>query len=405
MDRLVHNNYYKLYNPNGKQNALNDIKRLLISRNTEAQNKACGYLIEVVNKYNSSSKERARMIEYLLENDITMFLCEATSNLDFALFKSILSCLRLLWRESRFFEEDHASHTMSALLRALAHYVSSGSNATVDVCLNFLCDLFNGISANKSTSALSLQSAYSTEQLLASLNVLAPALKTNPTSIISSALVLHSLISYQPENLTLRGSTAVSLAEVLQVWFCMLKDILNHTSLIGNKDTSGMCYVVVCQLGINVLRLVKTLSGEQKQRDFVQKILVDDNELGMLKDSSVQMGTCITQIISELVVFTKDNQTQIDTEEYSIFLKFLLVFFEESSPRGNLGEFCDMLFSKNYLTMLPQAQIIRNDPGVRKMSTLILGELLKELANKYLWVERTRTGNELIARDIQVRPQ
>lgn len=87
MYSLVNSNFNRTYNPSGKHNALSDIKRLLTSRHTEAQNKACGYLIEVISRYNKNSTERSRMVEYLLDNDITVFLCEATSNLDFSLFR------------------------------------------------------------------------------------------------------------------------------------------------------------------------------------------------------------------------------------------------------------------------------------------------------------------------------
>lgn len=59
-------------------------------------------------------------------------------------FRSILQCLRLLWRERRFFAEEHAAHAMTAVLRALAHFAGSGSNAAVDACLHFLCDLLTG---------------------------------------------------------------------------------------------------------------------------------------------------------------------------------------------------------------------------------------------------------------------
>lgn len=87
MYSLVNSNFNRTYNPSGRQNALSDIKRLLTSRDTAAQNKACGYLIEVASRYNKNSEEGGRMIEYLLDNDITVFLCEATANLDFSLFK------------------------------------------------------------------------------------------------------------------------------------------------------------------------------------------------------------------------------------------------------------------------------------------------------------------------------
>lgn len=85
MYSLINANFSRTYNP--RQNALSDIKKLLTSRDTAAQNKACGYLVEVISRYNKNSNEGARMVEYLLDNDITVFLCEATSNLDFTLFR------------------------------------------------------------------------------------------------------------------------------------------------------------------------------------------------------------------------------------------------------------------------------------------------------------------------------
>lgn len=87
MHSLVNSNFNKTYNPSCRQNALSDIKRLLTSRDTSAQEKACGYLIEVINRYNEGSTERRRLVNYLLDNDITVFLCEATSNLDLNLFR------------------------------------------------------------------------------------------------------------------------------------------------------------------------------------------------------------------------------------------------------------------------------------------------------------------------------
>ncbi|RVE46224.1 hypothetical protein evm_009114 [Chilo suppressalis] len=394
MFNLVTSNFNKSYNPNGKQNALTDIKRLLTSRHTEAQNKACGYLVEVVSRYNKISKERSRMVEYLLDNDITVFLCEATSNLDYSLFRSVLSCLRLLWMERRFFFEEHASHSMAAVLRALAHYAGSGLHAAVELCLHFLCDLFDGISTFETISPLSYQSAYCIEQLLASLNVLASCLKTNPNGVLSSALVLHALVSYQPENLELKGRTAVALVEVIQNWFTLIMGVLNHSVLMGDKDISGMSYIVVCQLGADVLSEHKT--------DFVQAILTDSHEIDLLKESAYEMRKSIRNIILELVVFTKDYQTQISTEEYSVFLKFLLLYLQESGNREVQLDFCDVLFSKNYLTMLPHAQIAMNDLSVRKMSTLILGEILKSLADKYLNIDDSGAGNDTYSRDIQM---
>lgn len=87
MHSLVNTNFNRTYNPHGRPNVLSDIKRLLTSRDTESQYRACGYIIEAVNKYNFNCSERVRLIEYLLDSDIIVFLCEATSNLDYSLFR------------------------------------------------------------------------------------------------------------------------------------------------------------------------------------------------------------------------------------------------------------------------------------------------------------------------------
>ncbi|XP_026744092.1 uncharacterized protein LOC113505529 [Trichoplusia ni] len=399
MYSIINSNFNRTYNPNSRQNALSDIKKLLTSRDTAAQNKACGYLIEVISRYNKNSNEGARMVEYLLENDITVFLCEATSNLDFTLFRSILTCLRLLWRSRQFFACEHAAHAMTGVLRALAHYASSGSKQPVDVCLHFLCDLLNSVAMNKTTPPLSHQSAYSTVQLLACLSALSTRISTNPNTILSSALVIHSLISYQPDNLTINTNTANALLEVLKKWFGLLMGTLNHYMLVGDNTDSGMFYAVICQLGLDVFGLIKLVGRDQKA-DFVQTILSDDHEINGLRQSLAQMKEAVSLVVAELVGFTKEHQTQIPTEEYNQFLRLLLSYFYDHPNAENVTDFCDMLFSKGYLMMLPQVQINRNDVSVRKMSTLVLGELLKVLADKYLMVNDVHTAT--CAKDIHM---
>ncbi|XP_022816779.1 uncharacterized protein LOC111349775 [Spodoptera litura] len=401
MYSLVNTNFNRTYNPSGRQNALSDIKKLLTSRDTTAQNKACGYLIEVISRYNKNSNEGARMVEYLLDNDITVFLCEATSNLDFTLFRSILSCLRLLWRSHQFFADEHAAHAMTAVLRALAHYAGSGSKPPVDACLHFLCDLLNGVSVNKTTPPLSHQSAYSAVQLLACLNALATHISTNPNTILSSALVLHALISYQPENLTINTNTASALLEVLKKWLSLLMGTLNHSMLVGDNGVSGMFYVVICQIGLDVFGLIKLVGRDQKA-DFVQTILSDDHEINALRQCAGHMGEAVRLVVAELITFTKEHQNQISTEEYNVFLKLLLIFFYDNRNNEYLTDFCDLLFSKGYLMMLPQVQINRNDVSVRKVSTLVLGEMLKVLAEKYLNVNDIQNSDNC-AKDIHVR--
>ncbi|KAH9635869.1 hypothetical protein HF086_002429 [Spodoptera exigua] len=360
MYSLVNTNFNRTYNPSGRQNALSDIKKLLTSRDTTAQNKACGYLIEVITRYNKNSNEGARMVEYLLDNDITVFLCEATSNLDFTLFRSILSCLRLLWRSRQFFEDEHAAHAMTAVLRALAHYAGSGSKPPVDACLHFLCDLLNGVSANKTTPPLSHQSAYSAVQLLACLNGLATHISTNPNTILSSALVLHALISYQPDNLTINTNTASALLEVLKKWFSLLMGTLNHSMLVGDNGVSGMFYVVICQIGLDVFGLIKLVGRDQKA-DFVQTILSDDHEINALRQCVGYMGEAVRLVVAELVAFTK------------------------------IGLEGDLRYPFYF----------RNDVSVRKVSTLVLGEMLKVLAEKYLNVNDVQ-NNDTCAKDIHM---
>lgn len=87
MQNLINTTFNKSYNPSGGHNALSNIKRFLTSRDIAAQNKACAYICEVIKRYDEKTNERAKMMEYLLNNDITVFLCEAMSNLDWSLFK------------------------------------------------------------------------------------------------------------------------------------------------------------------------------------------------------------------------------------------------------------------------------------------------------------------------------
>uniref|UniRef100_A0A2A4JPK3 DUF4042 domain-containing protein n=1 Tax=Heliothis virescens TaxID=7102 RepID=A0A2A4JPK3_HELVI len=312
--------------------------------------------------------------------------------------RSILTCLRLLWRSREFFSEEHAAHAMTAVLRALAHYAGSGSKPPVDACLHFLCDLLNGVSANKTTPPLSHQSAYSAVQLLACLNALALNISTNPNTILSSALVLHALISYQPENLTINTNTANALLEVLKKWFSLLMGTLNHAMLVGDNEVSGMFYVVTCQIGLDVFGLIK-LVGRVQKANFVQSILSDDHELNALKQCAGQMEEAVRLVVAELVGFTKEHQLSIATEEYNVFLKLLLTFFYVNTNTEYIPDFCDMLFSKGYLMMLPQVQITRNDVSVRKVSTLVLGEMLKVLAEKYLNVNAVE---DTCAKDIHM---
>ncbi|CAH0713136.1 unnamed protein product, partial [Brenthis ino] len=344
MHSLVNTNFNRTYNPNGRQNVLCDIKRLLTSRDTESQSKACGYLIDAVNKYNCSSSERARLIEYLLDNDITVFLCEATSNLDSSLFR---------------------------------------------------------IKEHGTTSALSHQSAYNTEQLLACLISLSSHINNKSNTILCSAFVLHALISYQPPSLDINGKIATLLGEVLDKWFELLIGGLNRIILVGENGDIGSMLLVTCQLGMDTIRLINALQKAKMPSDFVNTVLIDEQELTTLKDAALKIKKSIHNIIKELVIFNKDNQTIISTEEYGIFLKFLLSFIYENAKTEVLSDFCDFLFSKGYLITLPQIQIIRDDPTIRKVSTLVLGEMLKALTTKYLYVQDNEC-NAICTKDIEL---
>ncbi|CAH2042634.1 unnamed protein product, partial [Iphiclides podalirius] len=204
--------------------------------------------------------------------------------------------MRLLWREKRFFEEEHSAHAMSAVLRALTHYAAISSNAAVDGCLHFLCDLLNGISLHDTASPLSHQSAYSVEQLLACINALMQCVDKKPNGVLCVALVLHALISHQPPGLVIRATTANALLQVLRPWSELFLGALNHSIFVDDTGLSGMLLVVTSQIATDTLR---------------------------------------------------------------------------------------------------------NDPTVRKVSTLVLGEMLKVLAERYLYVNES-DGNEKCAKDIHL---
>ncbi|CAG9133975.1 unnamed protein product [Plutella xylostella] len=263
--------------------------------------------------------------------------------------------------------------------------------------------MFLRVSSHETAPALSHQSAYSAEQLLACLLNLAPRIANRKESILSSALVLQALVAYQPSGLRIRGSTASALAEVLAQWFSLLMGSLNHSALVGDaSDVTAMFYAVTCQLGMDVLRLIKHMRSDAPTADFVQSILVDEAETTALRESSSEMIQCIHKVIVELVDFTKENQSQMPSEEYGVFLKFLLGFLSAEESK-HFPDFCDMLFGNGYLKMLPQVQIIRKDVAIRKVSTLVLGEILKVLAQKHLDIESdTDLDEERRVKDIHM---
>ncbi|XP_047997276.1 uncharacterized protein LOC125234899 [Leguminivora glycinivorella] len=265
--------------------------------------------------------------------------------------------------------------------------------------MHFLCDLLNGVSEFKVSPALSPHSAFSVEQLLACLSSLAPRTNTGPT-VLASALVLQALVSYQPEDLDLRSQTGVKLVEVLGVWFGLLVASLNHSMLAGDTEMCGMIFAVTCKLGVDVMRLAKLLNSGNRNPSFVQSILADEQEITALKQCAIALRDSIHRVLLEMIGFTKENLEQISTEEYGVFLKFMLNFLYEATSEQQ-PEFCDVLFSKGYLTMLPQCQISRNDMTVRNVSTLILGEMLKGLAQKYLDTD-SRSDHNTCSRDIHM---
>ncbi|XP_022124904.2 uncharacterized protein LOC110999921 [Pieris rapae] len=401
MYSLVNSNYNRTYNPNGKQNALSDLKRLLTSRDINAQSKACGYLIEVLSRYDKNSEDRIHLVQYLLDNDITVFLSEVTCNLDFNLLRSVLKCLRLVSSLPSFYSEDHAPHAMSAVLRAMNHFLATNLNA-VESCLHFLCDLLNGIRANKTPSPLAHQSAYSTDQLLASFSTLATRINAiaDTKSILSSALVLQELISYQPDDLTIPSSIAKYLVNVVNKWLELLLAGLNHIALAGKADELGMHFVVTCQIGMDCLGLAKIFDQAKPPTAYVTKILADNKEIDNLKDCSKFMKLHIHRTLNDLVIFVKDNIQDIATEVYSTFIKLVLKFYHQVDSEM-LFDFSELLLSKGYLAILPQVQIVRNDITVRKVSTLVLGELLKVLAEKYLYVQET-SCKEICSKEIHM---
>lgn len=111
------------------------------------------------------------------------------------------------------------------------------------------------ISITKSTSPLSHQSAYNTEQLLAAFNFLTTRVNINSNSknILSSALVLQELTSYQPENLLIQSDIARDLGVIIKTWLELLLGGLNHHALVGQQGDIGMFLVLICQIAFNSL--------------------------------------------------------------------------------------------------------------------------------------------------------
>lgn len=141
--------------------------------------------------------------------------------------------------------------TQSKLIFRL-NFITFPQSIIFQLCFQNIIFLYR-ITQNKTAAPLSHQSAYSLVQLLACFNALPTHISSNPNSILSSALVLHALISYQPEDIIIKSSTAIILGEVLKKWFQILIECLNRSLLIDN-GLSGMFYVVLCQLGLDVLR-------------------------------------------------------------------------------------------------------------------------------------------------------
>ncbi|GBP27261.1 hypothetical protein EVAR_77275_1 [Eumeta japonica] len=325
------------------------------------------------------------MIQYLLDNDIIIFLCEAMSSLDWNVFRCVLNCMRLIWREKRFFVEEHGAHAAATVLRTLTHYATCGMNVAVDACLHFLCDLFTGLRVNAISSPLSYDSAYGVEQFLACLSSLKESIVKGKRTVLAVALVFHSLVSHQPENLRMRADTARAVAKTVEEWSPILVDSLKHAALVGvDNNSADMFYIVICQIGVDLMRLCKLLEGTRPRSDFVQTILASEQEDVDLIRSSNTMIKSLHDTLLELVIFTKENHRQLQTEEYGMFLKFVYYFLSENTHIDLLSDFCDVLCINGYLSLLPQVYFDRNNETIRKISTLVLGEILVNLSRKYL---------------------
>ncbi|KPJ10459.1 hypothetical protein RR48_09593 [Papilio machaon] len=257
-------------------------------------------------------------------NDVRLIVTKAKNRV------SVLTCMRLLWTGKRFFEEEHAAHATAAVLRALTHYAAVGSNVAVEICLQFITDLFNGL--HKSASPLSHQSAYTVEQLLACLKAQVQYFSKNPSSILSSAKVLQALISYQPSDLKIRACVANSLVQILNPWLEMLVDYagkfvlgaLKHTLLVDGNGISGSLLVVTSQIGLDTLRLINLVQQSKQQTDFIQSIIIDEQELNVLKDTVSLMTTGIQTTIYELALFVKMStisNTSLKSLEERVYLE------------------------------------------------------------------------------------
>lgn len=71
--------------------------------------------------------------------------------------------------------------------------------------------------------------------------------------------MLDALIAYQPFGLDIRGRITQSLLEAIKHWFDLLLGGMNHIVLVSESEDMGLFFVLLCQIGIDVLRLVENV--------------------------------------------------------------------------------------------------------------------------------------------------
>ncbi|KOB76614.1 putative sorting nexin 14 [Operophtera brumata] len=90
-------------------------------------------------------------------------------------------------------------------------------------------------------------------------------------------------------------------------------------------------------------------------------------------------GTCspgMLNVVTCQLGISSEHQNKIETEEYGVFLKFLLNFFYERGCADALPEFSDMLYTRGYLKMLPQVQIVSPEEATGPLLPFLVEHIL-----------------------------
>lgn len=170
-----------------KANVVESLKRMLLSRNTQEQLKAAGFIVESMQKFENNPVVFKVIIEHYIVNDLCNFLCEASATLQvellryfllFALiensqisffcdiiirayifvenlvktkktshvfFRNILKCLNIFSSSPIFYKKSYSPQVVTSIIRTIQFLVKeNGSENIIDHALRFLSEIFFG---------------------------------------------------------------------------------------------------------------------------------------------------------------------------------------------------------------------------------------------------------------------